>query len=959
MRNINWAVKISNIVAADENPDKGLYDDGLLYAFKWVLKSTASGYTGGILKDPWSTGFSNTVDIKRMGKMASQGGGKINLDNTTGLYLWIKTNGINITGKKIQLIEINTDTSAETVLYTGVTGESLDHDAKTITISYKSISSNRNAKITAPIPGKDNQYYPAVFGELDKTKFVNETDIAEEIYFTTEDAYLTFQVSEDNPSPSTKGTEFYLLCSEQISLTSVINLDLMADTGKLYVKAIAGDGADVIRQVESVSSFGSPITTVSITLVESVGLDDGIPEWVENETYLKFYEIEYINTADKWGNIQGFQDTLLYTFPNNSYVNIPLYNGNFLTTPNSIQLISDDLKDWGKVSGFEIIKPISLVSGTDAISDPSDLSGITGVWTYYSSSKAWSLNSDNTDTGLHNDSAIDDQDYSTFASTLFSRSGGIPGVNSLSALSVYKITFNPFSANNIYLALALDREAYAIPTFTDGSFVSVVSKNNFENTEIVKLLTDGSATIAKNYLMNYDKDYLSNYAPPSEFQANQNWWALYSNGFDRGGIDQWFSGYQLIEIDAGANPLRSEIPVYYICIFHNCSRLNAGSLSIDAKIRQLSLITKIDDIDFTKGLYAKWWGRNTDSPDFGVTSTSMIRVATDIYNHICRLQNYEADGETAPSEGWGIDYINRDVGGYDHLLDNSTVYGGLQYLNLLDWGIYGRQINKPLDLDTVKLKSTMLKDMWAIGAIDSNGREKMFPMFKAFDNSMSRVTINYENYKDLAKLNDRPVTDIFCKPYVSYKWDEGSQKYLEEIRITNVEQPIFDPSYVQGDFSDTIKEELWDKAKILYDQYGVFNDAPESIAKCPWILDSSSAIIFIRRWLEWQGATDDGFKDRREVSFTVPYEFAVENNLDVGSLIEICIPFDNCENDALGVITKINHDLKVKNPKCKVTAYIEITIPIITNDIDESGSRPDNIDESGSRADDIDESGSR
>jgi len=182
---------------------------------------------------------------------------------------------------------------------------------------------------------------------------------------------------------------------------------------------------------------------------------------------------------------------------------------------------------------------------------------------------------------------------------------------------------------------------------------------------------------------------------------------------------------------------------------------------------------------------------------------------------------------------------------------------------------------------------------------------------------------------------------------------------LDELRITNTEQAVFDESYVTGNLSAAEKETLWNKAKLLYNQYGVVNDVPESMAKCSWVIGVGGAKIYLDRWLEWQGASDDGFKDRREVSFTVPYEFAVENSLDVGSLIDICIPFDNCANNAIGVITKINHNLKVTNPVCKVTAYVEITIPVIENNIDESGTRVDDIDESGSRTDNIDESGSR
>ena len=342
-----------------------------------------------------------------------------------------------------------------------------------------------------------------------------------------------------------------------------------------------------------------------------------------------------------------------------------------------------------------------------------------------------------------------------------------------------------------------------------------------------------------------------------------------------------------------------------------------------------------------------------------------MQFGNDIYNHVCRLQNYSVNSLTPPSSGWGIDYYDNSANAYDSVIDNSTNYGGLKYTELDLYPIMDRQINKSTDLDTIKIKDTLLKDNWAFGAVDYSGKEKIFPMAKAFDDAMSRVSINYNDYKESSiNLTDRTIIDVFCQPYVNYAWDEAQQKYTKEIRITNTEQSSYNPAtddYVTGEgLSDSQKTALWTRAKYLYDNYKIVNDPPENITKLPWISRTVRANDFLLSWLDWMGGTSEGFKDRRTIEFTVSYEFAVSNSLSIGSLITVSLPHEDSDTSVYGVITGINHNLKQENPECKIKAFVEVDAATATGEnIDESGSRADNIDESGSRTDDVDETGDR
>lgn len=970
MKDINWAVKIYNINAGGPNEDKGLYDTGSEYVFKWVLKGTHTGYKEGFLLEKWTTGFSKTVDIRRQGKYASIGGGKINVDNTTGFYIWIKQNGINLTGKRIQLIEIdltNPLSPVETPLYTGVVGQSLTHDAKTLSIPFEDISRYRNAKITNPISGKDNQYYPAVFGEVDKTKFVNETDTVEEIEF--ENGKMAFQVVTSYTSDANVGVRFKIIPSNTSGLTSgdETTLNSFNSDDELYLKVISGEGEGEIRKFYRFLDFNTGTQIFDFELEESTYIDDTTTSWVPNQTYIKFYQIKYVNKADQWSNYQGFQDDFLYTYPNDRYVNIPINNGNFSKTVNSIQLISDDLKDWGKISGYDIIKPTAVTEGQDTgITDPDDLSGIPShSYTYFSTSKVWAANysaGTPTDSGVPNSSAVKDGDGSTYS--LAKLTPNIADDNFL-MVDVKKLTFDPFEADETYLAGFFNYTNAGNGSFEQTSYLYVNINNNFENSNIrtVQLTYDAFSSNQNRVLNNYDENFLDNFDPSTEvdpnFRSNRTWWRNSVEGqSDLIANLNYATGYDLIGIDitSSPNPIVKEDPEIYVVNYINLDNvLTNPGYDIELKTYQYSIIAKISDIDFTKGIYAKWWGRNFDTTDFGTGANNLITVGNDVYNHVCRLQNFQSNDITPNASGWGKEYI----ASYTDLIDNTSNYGGLQYLTFNDWGFFNRQVTKSNDLDTQKLKDSLLKDMWSFGSLDGEGKEKLYPMFKVFSDGMSRVSINYEDYEGNPNLTDRPTTDIFTQPYVLYDWDEASQKYLSEIRVNNTEQPSYLSSYVEGIDYAPDAEELWEMCKSLFNNYEVINDVPDSIAKCPWIKGQAQAVDYIQKWVTWMGGTVDGFKDRREISFTVSYEFAVTSSLDLGTLIDIEIPYDDSTNTAYGVITKVNHNLKADNPECKVTAFIEITIPRVFNNIVESGSRADNVIETGSRTFDIVESGNR
>jgi hypothetical protein len=347
-----------------------------------------------------------------------------------------------------------------------------------------------------------------------------------------------------------------------------------------------------------------------------------------------------------------------------------------------------------------------------------------------------------------------------------------------------------------------------------------------------------------------------------------------------------------------------------------------GATSSEQTYRQIQLAKKLEDVDYVKGLYAKWWGREFSTADFGSGATDLIEKSQDVLNHVCRLQNFDQDKLTPPYTGWGFSYLAN----YSTVIDNTPTYGGLQYVaDSSNQLICSSQINTLAKASTKSLKSTLCKEAWFISATDGEGKEKVYPMEKAFDTSMSRTKITLYNTTDRKiTVKDRSSTDIFCTPYVQYNRDEGSGKFLNKITISTPESDTYSAGYVTGVTSATEAQELWNKAESLYSKYLIKNDFPESMAKLYWVKDEASAIIYLNNLLDWMGGTDSGFVDRREISLKLPYEFAKTNGFDIGSLVSIDLPFMSSSLKLNGIINKVNYSLNIKNPICTISAFVEL-----------------------------------
>ena len=140
--------------------------------------------------------------------------------------------------------------------------------------------------------------------------------------------------------------------------------------------------------------------------------------------------------------------------------------------------------------------------------------------------------------------------------------------------------------------------------------------------------------------------------------------------------------------------------------------------------------------------------------------------------------------------------------------------------------------------------------------------------------------------------------DVFCEPIVNYDYNVASKKYDGSVSITQVGVNLISESdqanAVKGlDYlSETARASLWQRARALYNYYGVINEAPKVLSDNSWISKKDDAYWYLRKWLRFQGVgIVDGVAKvvpKNYFSFVVRYDAGF--SLDVGSRIQVKIP---------------------------------------------------------------------
>ena len=301
------------------------------------------------------------------------------------------------------------------------------------------------------------------------------------------------------------------------------------------------------------------------------------------------------------------------------------------------------------------------------------------------------------------------------------------------------------------------------------------------------------------------------------------------------------------------------------------------------------------------------------------------------------LQNYNNRAIVEPVDGWGI--------AYPSFTSWEQIYSEIDLTNI-QAGQVSFQIMNSADARTDKIKAEICRLNWCIGYTDKDGIERV----KSMNNGLYNTNGTLITYGDLFKnqlptRTDRKYSSVFSDASFEYEYNTATEGTNKSVNVV---------SNGNGDFDD--------QSSLLYSAYNVKNLTPQQISSCKWLSDYNGGIKpYINGFFEWQGIKNEIAYRRYTAKIVVPYDFAVDNDLDIASSILLQVPnftyYNGTKLSHSGIITAIENDIWGDTPKTTITAeMLGEEIPKVDRLIyEEIGTATDEIIETGTQTDDIEE----
>lgn len=218
-------------------------------------------------------------------------------------------------------------------------------------------------------------------------------------------------------------------------------------------------------------------------------------------------------------------------------------------------------------------------------------------------------------------------------------------------------------------------------------------------------------------------------------------------------------------------------------------------------------------------------------------SSTLIENPIDALLHILLCQNWsEIIGLT---KNWGKEEcsigdvlinIGNDVGSFNH--PNLDEIKNLKI---------ARQILEESEAWTDVLIQSLCEDFFLLN-YQEQGYECIIDILQ-LTRPTETITLN-----DCNKIgNIQENNEVYVEPIIKYGYDQLSNKYKKEIRITNTWKDTYDASYVNGITNSNVAQVFWNYFHEMFTKCKKINEVPSNIQEKKWFTDESTALWYLKR----------------------------------------------------------------------------------------------------------------
>lgn len=890
-------------------------ESGVFYWYIGDGYPVTSRYTNGqgILARDGIGQISKSVKVDRFGDIANIDSTNLAINNTAKFWTkFISAFGDNASlhGARVTIYEYD-ESNVETSIYSGVC-DLPSFDKSTYKIPVRSLQDARDSKLGFEItegyktfsdtniplvdytdPEAIGDILPVTFGENEKTQF-KRTGQKEEVISITNST----GVQSVFPAYSATTTAIGVRVGKDATDTPT-DLDKLyeyASRGNLKLKVIEGDNSGTFLSITSIAGLGFVTNGGDTFYAVAVFYDSasqGIPD-PDNKIQFINTEIEY--NADFWqsGGFYNSQDVQIqanadifsydegYNRLNNFVIDIDQ------TATNQLKAIFPRfINDINSTKGFEFkLAPLEY-----NFQDANDYNqNIVFAPTNNYNAKLKAFHSDSIDDSKVSNVTILDgdttrEDGSAPNEWSFTTSSGWFTGSAPYFIRKYLLLNPPTPPENFDNAYLLINSTFTKSVATGLQYLEVFKKNWWGGSEeIYSSGSNGSVSInMTNTPLNFSQNGVKNIV-------------FWDNETKTFGANNYLRGYDLIPLASSKNEYNS-VSQFAIALL-----LNPLSQDYDFDWQNNIAGVIFDGVgELEDSIYTNFKGREykeTILSATGWTSNELINDPIGAMAHAKALQNFDAEGETPPSTGWGLDYPSTFLP-YLNLAQNTN--GSFYHNDFINFGWYDATISRQITDSKESYSKAITKDLcnkfFLVNWTNNDGKECVAQVAQK---SALAVSINITQ-TDMISWGDRREQDtrnIFCEPIVRFGFDAGSGKFTKSVAITNVSSNLSTTTdkanAVKGldNKSENIRADLWDRARALYLYYGVVNDPPKVLSENKWIGNRETAFWYLKKWLRFQGAGIVGgvakVIPKNYFSFVVPYELG--RTWDIGTRLNVKIP---------------------------------------------------------------------
>lgn len=243
-----------------------------------------------------------------------------------------------------------------------------------------------------------------------------------------------------------------------------------------------------------------------------------------------------------------------------------------------------------------------------------------------------------------------------------------------------------------------------------------------------------------------------------------------------------------------------------------------------------------DDIHspFKGRIFNSTWG------SFRKTEENLIDNLGDLFEHVCRLQNWSEVGSSAVP---GKEYSTE-------ALINTTSFDATDQSYLQSMKI-GFQLYSDKLGYTEAFKRDIARAGFFINYVNELGEESIATLQPTTEGITDTITLAHvPDDENIGEVLEPDIKSIYCEPCVRYQYNAAAGGYNKIARVTNIQEAAWTANYTPG-IDVTNGEILWDKCKILYTRFQHLESAPSEMTDQYMFYESATAIAFLGYWIDW------------------------------------------------------------------------------------------------------------